>query len=105
MGIDVQASHVPQQTYNANLSEPSLFFQENTKPAYIPSVSDTLAGDQPVMKLEEQDVGFNGTGAPPSGDAGIKKKVRKKWTIEETKMLVDGCNKVSQVREHLSTTC
>ncbi|KIM23582.1 hypothetical protein M408DRAFT_34259, partial [Serendipita vermifera MAFF 305830] len=21
------------------------------------------------------------------------KKVRKKWTIEETKMLVDGCNK------------
>jgi hypothetical protein len=27
-------------------------------------------------------------------DAPAKKKVRKKWTIEETKMLVDGCNKV-----------
>jgi hypothetical protein len=37
---------------------------------------------------------MNSAGVGGSGDAGIKKKVRKKWTIEETKMLVDGCNKV-----------
>ena len=27
-----------------------------------------------------------------------EKKQRKKWTLEETQMLVDGCNKVSTVR-------
>jgi len=49
------------------------------------------------MKQEEQDIGLSGmtlASVGSSGDAGIKKKVRKKWTIEETKMLVDGCNKV-----------
>jgi hypothetical protein len=101
MGIDAQSSHANPQAYNAHLNDPSLFLQGNGKLVHNNSLPSTSDHDQPTMKQEEQDVGFssvNMTGAGGGGDAGIKKKVRKKWTIEETKMLVDGCNKVSCFR-------
>lgn len=44
-----------------------------------------------AMKIEDPVVQI---GASITMDIPAKKKVRKKWTIEETKMLVDGCNKV-----------
>lgn len=50
-----------------------------------------------ALKAEDQDTQFEGSAnltSGPGGEGGTKKKVRKKWTIEETKMLVDGCNKV-----------
>jgi hypothetical protein len=97
MGIDAQSSYTNQQAYNAHLNDPSLFLHGNGKPPHNHSPPSTSSHDQPTMKQEEQDVGLssmNSAGVGSSGDAGIKKKVRKKWTIEETKMLVDGCNKV-----------
>ncbi|KAI0338683.1 hypothetical protein BDW22DRAFT_1422972 [Trametopsis cervina] len=36
---------------------------------------------------------FNSLGAPGSSNAEPLKKPRKKWTADETQMLVDGCNK------------
>jgi hypothetical protein len=53
-----------------------------------------------ALKAEDQDTLFEGPNGSanmnsgPGVEGGTKKKVRKKWTIEETKMLVDGCNKV-----------
>ena len=97
MGIDAQSSYANQQPYNAHLNDPSLFLHANGKPVHNYSLPSTSNHDQPIMKQEEQDIGLssmNLAGVGSSGDAGIKKKVRKKWTIEETKMLVDGCNKV-----------
>ena len=42
-------------------------------------------------------------GQPSSSTAGsshssMEKKQRKKWTMEETQMLVNGCNKVCNMR-------
>ncbi|KAG8866812.1 hypothetical protein FRC20_007494 [Serendipita sp. 405] len=57
-------------------------------------------GVQP--KVEDSDTAHSPSGPPdgnPSGNGGAvvdeypRKKVRKKWTLEETKMLVLGCNK------------
>jgi hypothetical protein len=60
---------------------------------------------------EDTPVGFSNTG--PSGDTAFasqssttavepSKKQRKKWTLEETQMLVDGCNKVRRYIMYVS---
>jgi hypothetical protein len=64
------------------------------------------------MKIEERDGSLEALSAKPQDhisaegvnpggngnpDGAVKKKARKKWTIEETKMLHDGCNKVSEI--------
>lgn len=100
MGIDTQSSYAnPQQAYNAHMSDPTLFLHGHGKQQ---TASTIPRHENHPMKVEDQDVGFNtmqGTSinGAGSGDTMIKKKVRKKWTIEETKMLVDGCNKVSHL--------
>lgn len=99
MGIDTVSSYAnSQQAYNnPHMSDPTLFLHGHGK--HQNSLNGSGRDNLP-MKVEDQDTGIsgmqgatmNGTSSG-SGDAGAKKKVRKKWTIEETKMLVDGCNK------------
>ena len=63
----------------------------------------TSRAEQRSVKIEASDVGTSLASANRDANANlsggesnvIKKKVRKKWSIEETKMLVEGCRKVS----------
>ena len=111
MGIDAQSSYAnPQQAYNAHMSDPALFLHGHGKQQNSSFATTSGRGNLP-MKVEDQDVGFSTmqgtsmTAVGGSADAGAKKKVRKKWTIEETKMLVDGCNKVSWFKQTPIMTC
>lgn len=65
---------------------------------------DEMALDEPV-KPEPRDDSAPATSARTTPSASASpvdtkpvKKQRKKWTTEETQMLVDGCNEVGQVK-------
>lgn len=104
MGIDSQAylhAHPP-QSY-AQLSDQAATTSSNSN-SRLKMVRGTIAskgspsGSHRIsMKPETNDIRFDGPSGSAgtlNGEGGAKKKVRKKWTIEETKMLVEGCNKV-----------
>jgi len=100
MGIDSAAySHAhPQQYPQYDQGAPS----GSTKflPTRVNKPDRRTTNMSGSLKAEDQDTLFEGPSASANansglgGEGGTKKKVRKKWTIEETKMLVDGCNKV-----------
>jgi hypothetical protein len=100
MGIDSGAySHAHQQQYpQYDQGAPSA--SAKFLPTRMNKADRRTMNLSGSLKAEDQDTQFDGPNGSanvisgPGGEAGTKKKVRKKWTIDETKMLVDGCNKV-----------
>ncbi|CCA71290.1 hypothetical protein PIIN_05229 [Serendipita indica DSM 11827] len=92
-------------TFDAGMSKPSSTAAASNK-RYSPSTSSavdtaTSRAEQRSIKAESSDVGTSlasanrdVNGNSSGGENAVtKKKVRKKWSIDETKMLVDGCRK------------
>jgi hypothetical protein len=79
---------------------PAWSFRDDTSIASHVASSSSSSGLTPGKrgKIRKIALSDDEQDDPPQGDAGAptqEKKARKKWTEEETKMLVKGCNKVS----------
>lgn len=73
---------------------PAFNFRDDTGlESHVAETSTALGGDDKRGKFR---MIHDGDGGGDDGSSSLlaEKKARKKWSPEETKMLVDGCNKV-----------